>query len=147
MLKKLTELFRKDSELSNDSQSFDAPMAAAALMLEVTWADHETDAAEIERSVALLETLFNLDTPSASQLVEDARERLQEHVGVQSYTRYLNEALGEQEKFDVVTALWRIAHASNGVDRFEEHTIRRIADLLYLSHDRFIQAKLLARQS
>ena len=47
MLKKLTELFRKDSELSNDSQSFDAPMAAAALMLEVTWADHETDAAEI----------------------------------------------------------------------------------------------------
>ena len=147
MLKKLTELFRKDSELSNDSQSFDAPMAAAALMLEVTWADHETDAAEIERSVALLETLFNLDTPSASQLVEDAQERLQEHVGVQSYTRHLNEALSEPEKFEVVTALWRIAHASNGVDRFEEHTIRRIADLLYLSHDRFIQAKLLARQS
>ena len=122
-------------------------MAAAALMLEVTWADHETDDAEIERSVAL-GTLFNLDTPSASQLVEDARERLQEHVGVQSYTRYLNEALSEQEKFDVVTALWRVAHASNGVDRFEEHTtIRRIADLLYLSHDRFIQAKLLARQA
>jgi uncharacterized tellurite resistance protein B-like protein len=84
MLKKLTELFRKDSELSDDNRTVDAPMAAAALMLEVTWADHETDDAEIERSVALLETLFNLNTPSASQLVEDARERLQEHVGVQS---------------------------------------------------------------
>ena len=82
-----------------------------------------------------------------ADLLKTHRNGFKEHVGVQSYTRYLNEALGEQEKFDVVTALWRIAHASNGVDRFEEHTIRRIADLLYLSHDRFIQAKLLARQS
>jgi len=83
----------------------------------------------------------------ARRLIDDARERLQHNVGVQSYTRHLNEALEESEKFDVIIALWRIAHASNGVDRFEEHTIRRIADLLYLSHDRFIEAKMLARES
>ena len=147
MLRKLTELFRKDFNSTEGKPPIDAPMAAAALMLEVTWADHETDELEIERSAALLETLFNLDRQSASQLIDDARERLQHNVGVQSYTRHLNEALEESEKFDVVIALWRIAHASDGVDRFEEHTIRRIADLLYLSHDRFIQAKLLARES
>jgi uncharacterized tellurite resistance protein B-like protein len=79
--------------------------------------------------------------------VDDARDRLQHNVGVQTYTRHLNEALSEADKFDVITALWRVGQASNGVDRFEEHTIRRIADLLYLSHDRFIEAKLLARQN
>jgi uncharacterized tellurite resistance protein B-like protein len=51
-------------------------------------------------------------------------------LGFQDYTRFLNEALSESEKFDVVTALWRVALASNGLDRFEEHTIRRVADLL-----------------
>ena len=147
MLKKLTELFRRDPDPAANGASIDAPLAAAALMLEVTWADHETDSTEIERSTALLKQLFDLDAAVAGQLVDDARDRLQHNVGVQTYTRHLNEALCEADKFDVITALWRVAQASNGVDRFEEHTIRRIADLLYLSHDRFIQAKLLARQN
>lgn len=147
MLKKLTEFFRRDPDSAKNGTSIDAPLAAAALMLEVTWADHETDSTEIERSTALLKQLFDLDAAVAGQLVDDARDRLQHNVGVQTYTRHLNEALCEEDKFDVITALWRVAQASNGVDRFEEHTIRRIADLLYLSHDRFIQAKLLARQN
>ena len=147
MLKKLTEFFRRDPDSAKNGTSIDAPLAAAALMLEVTWADHETDSTEIERSTALLKQLFNLDAAVAGQLVDDARDRLQHNVGVQTYTRHLNEALCEADKFDVITALWRVAQTSNGVDRFEEHTIRRIADLLYLSHDRFIQAKLLARQN
>ena len=147
MLKKLTEFFRRDPDSAKNGTSIDAPLAAAALMLEVTWADHETDSTEIESSAALLKQLFDLDAVVAGQLVDDARDRLQHNVGVQTYTRHLNEALSEPDKFDVITALWRVAQASNGVDRFEEHTIRRIADLLYLSHDRFIQAKLLARQN
>ena len=147
MLKKLTEFFRRDPDSAKNGTSIDAPLAAAALMLEVTWADHETDSTEIERSTALLKQLFDLDAAVAGQLVDDARDRLQHNVGVQTYTRHLNEALSEADKFDVITALWRVAQASNGVDRFEEHTIRRIADLLYLSHERFIQAKLLARQN
>ena len=147
MLKKLNEFFRRDPDSAKNGTSIDAPLAAAALMLEVTWADHETDSTEIERSTALLKQLFDLDAAVAGQLVDDARDRLQHNVGVQTYTRHLNEALCEADKFDVITALWRVAQASNGVDRFEEHTIRRIADLLYLSHDRFIQAKLLARQN
>ena len=115
-------------------------------MLEVTWADHETDSSEIRHSTALLEQLFNLDAAVAAQLVDDAQDRLQHNVGVQTYTRYLNEALNEAEKFEVIVALWQVAAVSNGIDRFEEHTIRRIADLLYLSHDRFIEAKLRARK-
>ena len=146
MLKKLTDLFRRDADAAKAETPFDAPLAAAALMLEVTWADHETDSSEIRHSTALLEQLFNLDAAVAAQLVDDAQDRLQHNVGVQTYTRYLNEALNEAEKFEVIVALWQVAAVSNGIDRFEEHTIRRIADLLYLSHDRFIEAKLRARK-
>ena len=145
MLKKLTDLFGRDSGDPQDNTTIDAPVAAAALMLEVTWADHDIDADEITTSTELLQKLFELDAQTAQQLIDDAKERMQHSVGVQDYTRFLNEALNESEKFDVVTALWRVALASNGLDRFEEHTIRRVADLLYLSHNRFIEAKLLAK--
>ena len=145
MLKKLTDLFARDSGDPQDNTTIDAPVAAAALMLEVTWADHDIDADEITTSTELLQKLFELDAQTAQQLIDDAKERMQHSVGVQDYTRFLNEALSESEKFDVVTALWRVALASNGLDRFEEHTIRRVADLLYLSHNRFIEAKLLAK--
>ena len=145
MLKKLTELFNRDSQQTHSTPAIDAPLAAAALMLEVTWADHDIDAEEITASTELLRQLFKLDATTATQLINDAQERLQQSVGVQDYTRFLNENLSESEKFDVVTSLWRVALVSNGLDRFEEHTIRRVADLLYLSHSRFIEAKLAAR--
>ena len=145
MLKKLADLFGRDSVDPQDHTTIDAPVAAAALMLEVTWADHDIDADEITTSTELLQKLFELDAQTAQQLIDDAKERMQHSVGVQDYTRFLNEALSESEKFDVVTALWRVALASNGLDRFEEHTIRRVAELLYLSHNRFIEAKLLAK--
>ena len=145
MLSKLTELFRRQKTATAEDAVIDAPVAAAALMLEVTWADHTIDDQEIATSTELLQQLFELPAATARQLVEDAQERLQDSTGVQHYTRFLNETLSEPEKFAVVTALWRVALASDGLDRFEEHTIRRVADLLYLSHNRFIEAKLIAK--
>ena len=145
MLSKLTELFRRQKTATTENAVIDAPVAAAALMLEVTWADHTIDDQEIATSTELLQQLFELPAATARQLVEDAQERLQDSTGVQHYTRFLNETLSEPEKFAVVTALWRVALASDGLDRFEEHTIRRVADLLYLSHNRFIEAKLIAK--
>jgi uncharacterized tellurite resistance protein B-like protein len=41
--------------------------------------------------------------------------------------------------------LWRLALSDAELDRFEEHTIRKIAELLYVSHVRFIEAKQRAR--
>lgn len=145
MLSKLAELFRRQKTATTEDAVIDAPVAAAALMLEVTWADHTIDDQEIATSTELLQQLFELPAATARQLVEDAQERLQDSTGVQHYTHFLNETLSEPEKFAVVTALWRVALASDGLDRFEEHTIRRVADLLYLSHNRFIEAKLIAK--
>jgi uncharacterized tellurite resistance protein B-like protein len=67
-------------------------------------------------------------------------------VGVYGYTRTINESFTEEQKFELVTALWRLALADDGLHRYEEHTIRKIAELIYLSHSRFIEAKLTAKR-
>jgi uncharacterized tellurite resistance protein B-like protein len=40
--------------------------------------------------------------------------------------------------------LWRAAYSDGALHEYEEHLIRRIADLLHLSHSQFIGAKLRA---
>ena len=46
-----------------------------------------------------------------------------------------------------IPQMWRLALADNHPDQFEEHMIRKISDLLYVDHGRFIEAKQRARAS
>ena len=122
-------------------------LAAATLLLEVAWADHEISDAEIKVLRSVLRTQFKLDAEKLDSLIEDSRDAQAQSVGLQAFTQAINENWTEMERFDLVVSLWRLAYAGAGVDPLEEHTIRRIADLLYLSHTRFIEAKILARGS
>jgi uncharacterized tellurite resistance protein B-like protein len=38
--------------------------------------------------------------------------------------------------------LWSVAYADDKLDRYEEYYVRKIADLLYISHSDYIKAKL-----
>ena len=37
--------------------------------------------------------------------------------------------------------MWRVAMADSALSRYEEHVIRKVADLLYVPHGDFITAK------
>jgi uncharacterized tellurite resistance protein B-like protein len=37
--------------------------------------------------------------------------------------------------------LWKVSCADGKIDAHEEHLVRKVADLLYVPHARFIQAK------
>ena len=143
MLDKLRALFAGEEQTQEPSIEID--LAAASLMLEVSWSDHSVENVEIHETKRLLKELYGLDATKADALIADAQSRLGTSVGLHPYTTYLNEHLGEEERFNVVHALWRLALADDRIDKFEEHIIRKASDLLYLSHSRFIEAKLLAK--
>ncbi len=143
MLAKLRSLFVNDDNEQTDE--IRPELAAASLMLEVSWADHELSAEELASVEHLLVQLYGINASKAALLIDDAQERLKTNVGLHPYTSYLNEQLDETGRFDVICALWELALADNRIDKFEEHTIRRVSDLLYLSHSRFIEAKLLIK--
>ena len=143
MLDKLRSLFTKQQE--DEQPLIETDLAAASLMLEVSWSDHRVDDTEIKAAKDLLNELYDIESEKLDLLIEDARSRLGSSVGLHPYTSYLNEQLDEEERFKVVCALWRLALADDQLDKFEEHTIRKASDLLYLSHSRFIEAKLQAK--
>ena len=46
-----------------------------------------------------------------------------------------------EQKRDLLAMMWRVAMADNEISRYEEHVIRKVADLLYVPHGDFIAAK------
>ena len=123
-----------------------APMAAAMLLLEVAWADQNITDAELEATREAVQSMFGLDADRVQALVERAKSEHDTAISMYPFTRSVNEALSMEEKRHLIELLWRLAGADDNVDVHEEFTIRRIADLLYVSHDDFIAAKLDARK-
>jgi uncharacterized tellurite resistance protein B-like protein len=124
-----------------------APMAAAMLLLEVAWADQNITDAELEATREAVQSMFRLSREQVQALVDRAKAEHDTAISMYPFTRAVNESLSMDDKRVLIQLLWRLAGADNEVDVHEEYTIRRIADLLYVSHDDFIAAKLEARKA
>ena len=69
---------------------------------------------------------------------------MEEAVSLYEFTNRLNDELTPEDKTGIVEMLWRVAFADGRIDKYEEHLVRKAADLLYVPHRRFIRAKLKA---
>jgi len=123
------------------------PLAAAVLFLEVAWADHHIADAELVEIGKRLTAQFNLPAEDVDELIRESRAQHDASVGLYRFTRTLNDGWDEPRKFQLLVQLWDLALLDNELHAFEEHTIRKIAELLYVSHDRYIEAKLIAKRS
>ena len=145
MISRLLERLRGQSSEPAEAREHLIVLSAATLLLEVAWADHDIAEAELAAVRRALVDQFGLDAAEADEVIAESRNRQEESVGMHAFTRTLVEAFDEQKRFELLTHLWRLAYSDAALDRFEEHTIRRISELLYVSHARFIEAKRLAR--
>ena len=121
--------------------------ATVMLLLEVAWADHEIRSAELAQLTRAMQRLYDMPAAAVDELVTGALRDYPAVTSVQPFTRALNEQLSMDEKFEVVTEMWRLALSDDELDKYEEYHVRRIAELLYVPHEDFIAAKLIAKQA
>ena len=116
-------------------------VATAVLLIEVMRADFSVEASEKARLRELLEQQFSLSSRELEALLEQAESDADRMVSIQHVTRLLNQHYDHEMKRQVVEMMWRMVYADGEKDRYEEHLIRQVAELLYLSHSEFIQAR------
>ncbi len=116
-------------------------VATATLMFEMAHADDQVEPREREAMAELLEDYFKLDKDTLEELVDLAADKARQAVCLQEFTRLLNEHFSQGQKFQVVEMLWRVALSDAVLDKYEEAFVRQVADLLYVPHVAFIQAK------
>ena len=147
MFYKIKNYLFKTAHAQEGENELDVPLAAATLMMEVSWADHKISNEEMELSTKKLSEIFSLDDHQANALVEEGKILMKESVGSQQFTSLLNENLAADQKFSIVLALWEVAREDDSIDALEEHQIRNISELLYVPHSIFIEAKLSSRKA
>ena len=117
-------------------------LAATALLLEIARADHHLSDDELAAVVRAAAAVFDITEDESNGLVGDAAAAVERAVSFHEFTEVLNREMTPAQKRECLRALWRIAQADGRVDHFEEYYLRKIADLLHLSHRDFIAAKL-----
>jgi len=122
-------------------------LATAALFIEVSRADHIVKDAEQRAVAQAVQRTFNLTDDETNELVQLAEEEAQAAVSLYQFTSLIDKGFSRDEKIHIVELLWQVAYADHDKDKHEEHLVRRIADLLHVSHKDFIAAKLRAREN
>ena len=142
MLKAIKQFFDQnispDVQVDNDHR---LKLATAALLIEMMKQDGETKEEEIEALEHALQTKFELSAKETHELIELASEEARQAVDFYQFTSLIHEHFPAEKKIKIVEYLWMIAYADNYLDPHEEHLIRRISELLYLSHQDFIKTK------
>lgn len=119
-------------------------LAVAALLVEVLRADYDVAPQERQQVVVAVSRLLGLDATVSAALVAEAERHIDKSHDLYQFTSQLNQSWSEEEKLQLLEALWRVAAADETVHKYEEHLIRRVADLLHVPHSGFIRAKLRA---
>ena len=119
-------------------------LAMAALLVEVLRADYETAEAERRQVIESLRGMLGLGDAECAELLADAEQQVDRAHDLHQFTAEVNRALRPEEKLRLVEQMWRVAGADATVHKYEEHIIRRVSDLLHVSHREFIAAKLRA---
>jgi uncharacterized tellurite resistance protein B-like protein len=149
MLSTITSFF--DTHFSPEEDNTEAhtthqlQLASAALMIELCKADQSIDESETNALVAILKQRFDLSEEDLNELMQLAEQEAKEATSLYQFTSLINTHFEYEEKVQLITNMWEVAYADGKIDRYEDHLIRQVAELLYLSHKDFIKSKHKAR--
>jgi uncharacterized tellurite resistance protein B-like protein len=143
MLNKVLDWFKAEDP---EQEPISVELAAAVLMVEVMAADHEWDDVEEQKIRSLMDSTLKLNTEQQDEVLALAKSEVMASHGLFSFTKRINERYNEDQKYELMVSLWQVAYADGNIDRYEEHMIRKLGELLYLHHSHFIRAKLDAKE-
>ncbi len=144
MLKAIKQFF--DSHIGQaEAQAQDSEhrlqVATAALFIEIARADFHIQDQEMAKIAAALRSKFHLAAEEVNELLELAAREARQAVSYYEFTSLINKEFSFEQKLKVIELMWQVAYADDHLQKYEEALVRKIADLLYISHSDFIAAK------
>ncbi len=116
-------------------------LATAALMVEMMLNDGKTHETEEQVLKKKLKQLFSLSYMETDDLFSLAHTEVKNAAGYHQFTSLIAKNFSQPQKIKVIEHLWAVAYADDNLDPYEELMVRKISDLIYVSHSDFINAK------
>ena len=102
---------------------------ALRLMFEIAISDGNLDAAELKLIKKRADTFANEDL-KASTIVKQIIDETQESVSFYPSIKKINDTYSNEEKIELLKALWELVTADSIVDAYEENLYFKIAELI-----------------
>jgi len=119
-------------------------LASAALLMEISRADHDVSDVEREAIDTAMKKVFHLSDDDIDDLMSTVENVVDSAISLFDFTTIVNERFNREQKVDLLGMLWAVAYADNELDHYEEYYVRKIAGLLHISHSDYIRTKHLA---
>jgi uncharacterized tellurite resistance protein B-like protein len=122
-------------------------LATAALLIEVARIDQGANPDERTAVLRAVREKFELSHDEAERLIALADEEMKQASDYFQFTSLINRHFSQEQKQRVIELMWRVAYSDAHLSAHENHLMRKVADLLHVSHGDYIAAKMRAQGS
>lgn len=142
LIDKFTSKSQALDDIKLETHDDEIALSTCVLLIEVSKSDDAYDESEKNKIVNIIQNKFSLDDNQITFLLEIADKKNKEMISLYDWTSSINESYDYEQKKDLIKLLWDVAYADGRIDKYEDYTIRKISELLYVKHSDFIRMKL-----
>jgi len=139
------KLGEDEAEIQLTDDEFRKLALASGLLSRVAFVDKNVTTEEKTSIVEILRSGWDLRRETAVLVAETALSAFEEGLDYYRLSREFFIATEEKERFNFLRALFRVAASDGDLSHEEAEEIRKIAQVLKLTHKQYIDAKLAAR--
>lgn len=149
MLNSIRDFFERNigAPASPAGERHSIELATAALLVEVVRSDADVHPSEQQVVLRAVREKFGLSDDEAQTLLRLAEEEVRTANDYYQFTSLINREFSQQQKQRVIELMWQVAYADTELSAHENHVLRRIAELLHVTHSDYIAAKMRARDA
>ena len=132
----------ESSKDANRIAEHDVRVATCALFVEMARIDETFTEAEMDTIISILKDKYGLSQEHADALIAEADRELAQSIDLWQFARLINDNYSNDEKIEIIEILWQMVYVDGKMDKYEHYLMNKLKNLLRLSHDQLIAAKL-----
>jgi uncharacterized tellurite resistance protein B-like protein len=142
MVKRFFSKVSEDHRPSGTKEDHALLVAVCALFVEIGRTDASFTPAEMGTILSILQEKYGLSQEEADALIAEAGRQLEASVDLWQFAHVINKNYSIPEKLAFIETLWRIVFVDGKMDRYERHLMNKMKNLLHLTQEQLIAAKL-----
>ena len=127
--------------MKNSLKNITIQLAATSLLLSIAKSDDILEDVEINIIKTIITDFFQISDINAKSLIKGGIKELENSIDLFHFGKIINKSFNKQDKIDFISCIYEVAYADGDLHYLEQHTIKKIANILHLERNDLINAK------
>tara|TARA_B100001029_G_C14953271_1_gene390084 strand:+ start:529 stop:936 length:408 start_codon:yes stop_codon:yes gene_type:complete len=124
-----------------NKDSYDTKIAATCILLSVANADENLHENELKIINDIIKDYFSIKEEEAIAIIAESKKLLTEATDLFQFGLELDKAFSKDDKIDFIGCVFEVAFADGELHYLEQHSIKKIANLLKIRREEIINIK------